>query len=270
MKNGRQYKDVSYYDHGKMVWNEFRRCIAGECNKELPKVVQDNLSYITANLLPMSTIKTYCEMHDCGKAFCTDDNYQEHAKVSGDIWKQLKGDPVVEVLIRSDMLLHKGTVEELEEYLRSYPKEYAFTLALVALAEIRANAEMFGGTDTRSYKIKYKKVTQRIKRILKYYPDGEHKTFYVFVDNTMSPVYQAIQGGHALQQAAKKWECGVSSIIYFPYNPKKKEKLIEYLVGQSIDFVTFHEPDIGNELTSICTEPLDRAHPSMKKFMLLR
>lgn len=41
-------------------------------------------------------------------------------------------------------------------------------LCFSALAEVHSNSAMFGGTDSDSFKIKLKKIKQRIKQVAKY------------------------------------------------------------------------------------------------------
>lgn len=43
----------------------------------------------------------------------------------------------------------------------------AITLLITGLSEIHSNAKMFGGTDSTSFKIKLKSITQRGKQIFK-------------------------------------------------------------------------------------------------------
>jgi hypothetical protein len=43
---------------------------------------------------------------------------------------------------------------------------FAMTLLLTGLAEVHSNAQMFGGLDSTSFKIKFKSINQRGKQIL--------------------------------------------------------------------------------------------------------
>jgi len=43
--------------------------------------------------------------------------------------------------------------------------EYAATLLLTGLAEIHANADMFGGIESTSFKMKWKQINRRGKKI---------------------------------------------------------------------------------------------------------
>jgi hypothetical protein len=57
-------------------------------------------------------------------------------------------------------LLKAGGVEEFAK------KPHALTLLLTGLAEVHSNANMFGGIESTSFKIKYKSICQRGKQIL--------------------------------------------------------------------------------------------------------
>ena len=82
----------------------------------------------------------------------------------------------------------------------------------------------------------------------------QSKRLYVLVDETLDPVYGAVQGGHCVAQ-------------YMIDNKLNRNSWNnEYLIYLSCDimlwkwkllakgkrFSEFHEPDLGNKLTSIC------------------
>lgn len=68
--------------------------------------------------------------------------------------------------MRYDMVYHKGTIDEFDSLVKE-DSVLMVNLAFSALAELESNNEMFGGKDSVSYKIKYKKINQRIKRLKK-------------------------------------------------------------------------------------------------------
>lgn len=123
---------------------------------------------ILENLLPIGILSTYQIYHDIGKPFCkTYDidtrkpHFHNHAEVSSQTYP---GEDSVKELIASDMLVHTIKDKDLDEFCK---REDAISLLLTGLAEIHANAEMFGGLDSKSFKIKYKQIESRGKGIFR-------------------------------------------------------------------------------------------------------
>jgi hypothetical protein len=103
-------------------------------------------------------IYNYHVYHDCGKPDCLviEDgrrHFPNHAAASCNTWLAAGGDALVAVWILHDMDLHVCSAQELDRFAYINGCE---VLLLTALAEIQANAELFGGQDSQSYKIKYK------------------------------------------------------------------------------------------------------------------
>jgi len=81
----------------------------------------------------------------------------------------------------------------------------------------------------------------------------------------MTPSYQSVQAGHSAIQfqhdypdIAKKWYINSKYLIYLSVdNEQELLKLISKLEKSNIKFSVFKEPDIGDEITSICIEPSD-------------
>src|SRR5687768_1786000 len=128
-------------------------------------------------LLPLcpsaEVMEQYHVYHDCGKPFCRTvdaegkQHFPDHARISASIWRVYGGDPLVAELIERDMDMHTMKPADAAEYKRL---DLAPALLLTALAELHANAEMFGGLESTSFKIKWKALnkvgkvlTQRIK-----------------------------------------------------------------------------------------------------------
>lgn len=107
------------------------------------------------------SITEYHQWHDLGKPYCQiiDDegrtHYPNHAEVSADIWRSLGGDLKIGQLIADDMLCHQLRPAEALAF-ASNPN--ALTLLVTALCELHANAAMFGGIESDSFKIKYKRL----------------------------------------------------------------------------------------------------------------
>ncbi len=69
------------------------------------------------------------------------------------------------------MCIHQCSATEIDEMCKIWSIKDAFTLLLAALAEIHSNSRMFGGENSDSFKIKFKKLEQRGKQICKYYKE---------------------------------------------------------------------------------------------------
>lgn len=95
-------------------------------------------------------------------------HFPGHAQKSAEIYKALfPQDTMVAELIESDMLIHSGTSPEVSAKLQTHPR-LVINLLLSALAEVHANSLLFGGSDSTSFKIKLKKITQRTKLVYKF------------------------------------------------------------------------------------------------------
>lgn len=111
----------------------------------------------------------YHVFHDCGKPFCLEideegrRHFPDHAAVSKRVWLEAGGDPEVGELIGMDMDAHLLKADGLAEF-ASRPQAKA--LLLTALAEIHANAHMFGGLGSTSFKIKWKHIDKRGRQVL--------------------------------------------------------------------------------------------------------
>ena len=112
------------------------------------------------------TVWKYTTWHDCGKPFVKTvdeqgkSHYPDHATISAEKFAEVYKDlPVVTELIRRDMGVHKLKTEEVELFCRD--KTQASTLLLSGLAELYANSKLFGGTDTESFKIKFKHLEKK-------------------------------------------------------------------------------------------------------------
>lgn len=109
----------------------------------------------------------YQILHDCGKPLCREvdeDNrvhYPEHAKISYEQIKRLFPEEIdLQYLVLHDMDFHTLKPNELKELAES---KYGFSLYLTAWAELLANAQMFNGFDSVSFKIKRKHLVKCMK-----------------------------------------------------------------------------------------------------------
>lgn len=164
MMAGHQAKGLSFWTHGSMVAARFRDLMnPNPCMTwRLPDWFTSNQNFIRASLMPdFKSITEYHQWHDLGKPYCQiiDDegrtHYPNHAEVSADIWRSLGGDSKIGQLIADDMLCHQLRPAEALAF-ASNPN--ALTLLVTALCELHANAAMFGGIESDSFKIKYKRL----------------------------------------------------------------------------------------------------------------
>ena len=176
MKNCEQTKGMSVLTHGISVKNYLFDLINHlETNAPLqydwvmPDWIYENRELILSNLPSEQTLKRYAILHDCGKPFCrqVDESgkvhFPEHAEVSYQIFKDLYDDPIAAFLIKHDMDIHLLKADDVQGFSQN---PYALTLLLTGLAEIHSNAQMFGGYNSTSFKIKWKSINKRGKQII--------------------------------------------------------------------------------------------------------
>lgn len=123
---------------------------------------------LRAALLPRHTIDEYTLYHDCGKPFCPSDGvrkFPNHAEVSYRTWLSVGGSLSAAQLMRMDMLIHTLKAEDV---LAFCAQPEAPTLLLAGLAEIHANAELFGGAGSTAFKIKWKHLDRRGRAICRH------------------------------------------------------------------------------------------------------
>lgn len=158
-------------EHGLSVFCFTQRLIAGDWGEmKIPECFAKNFQTIKENLFDLETIRLYNIYHDCGKPFCiTYDekgkHFPNHAEISYTIFKKCFNNENAANLVKDDMILHTATAEEIK--CLNWPKQHYSTLIITALAELHANAQMFGGIESISFKIKFKKLEQRIKQYIK-------------------------------------------------------------------------------------------------------
>lgn len=167
-------------EHGKSVHNYYLQILSQLQNSEstlkLPQLLTENKDEILNNLYCLKIMKEYHYFHDCGKPFCEtiDDegrkHFPNHAQVSNEIYQHYfnhQKSPIIAKLIELDMFFHANKMEEIEIWLKSEHKIIVFSLLLTSFAEIYANSSMFGpeGTDSTSFKIKYKKLERITKKL---------------------------------------------------------------------------------------------------------
>ena len=124
---------------------------------------------LLSKLPDAQTLALYHRYHDCGKPRCRTidaegrQHFPDHARVSKEVWLEHGGSQEVADLIGLDMELHCLKAEGVEAFAR---RPQAAALLLTGLAEIHANAAMFGGIESTSFKIKLKQIERRGKHII--------------------------------------------------------------------------------------------------------
>jgi hypothetical protein len=172
-----QFENFSVWDHGMDVhaWylDLYLHLTAGkplQLQWRLPDWAKSPA--ITANLLPLETMRLYQLYHDCGKPHCRTvdadgrQHFPNHAEVSYETWMRYAETPEdgqVGELIRMDMLAHTVKGEAVDAFIR-HPE--APSLLLTALAEIHSNASQLGQLGGDNFKIKLKQLAKVGKRIV--------------------------------------------------------------------------------------------------------
>jgi hypothetical protein len=126
------------------------------------------------NYKPLVGIYQYHINHDMGKPYCIvygEDgkaHYPNHSQISYELYVSKFGQNVYADLIKNDMIFHSGSMEEIKSYCKNPIAIHSYA---TAWAEIFSNAELFGGIESTSFKIKKKKLIRSLK-YLKYKEDN--------------------------------------------------------------------------------------------------
>lgn len=171
-----QSPGFSVYKHGLSVAEYFSDLVEENPSFKwkLPDWFVKSKDKILGNLHPRETIHKYLLFHDCGKPFCrtVEDgkvHFPNHAEVSAQIWQSVGGSTDVGKLIRNDMVFHTANAEEITNKFNEWSIQDACTLLCAAFAEVHSNANMFGGHESTSFKMKWKHLDRRGKLLCKHY-----------------------------------------------------------------------------------------------------
>lgn len=178
MRHCEQMPGLSVLDHGIMVADYYTDLISHlrkgtplQFEWRLPEWIRD--PRLLAGLPSDEVMRTYHTYHDCGKPFClTIDEegkrrFPDHAKVSREVWLSTGECPDVGDLIGLDMEIHLLKDEGVAEFVK---RPQARALLLTGLSEVHANATMFGGVESTSFKQKWKHLDRRGKAVLRQLP----------------------------------------------------------------------------------------------------
>jgi hypothetical protein len=151
-----QTAGLNVLEHGFRVREAYRKLSATTC--PLFDVLQKDIG------IGDEIIEAYQIYHDCGKPLCADSSgrFPNHSQLSSQQWLALyPEDRIVAELMSLDMEFHTRRGEDIREL---WGNPLAPILYLTAWAEIYANAEMFGGVESESFKIKRKRLIQAGKK----------------------------------------------------------------------------------------------------------
>lgn len=136
----------------------------------IPDWVLEHREYILKALPEPCVLKLYTVMHDCGKPVCVEfdemgnRHFPDHAEVSYRTFTQFYDCPQAADLIRHDMDIHLLKADGVDTFVQN---PNAIALLITGLAELHSNANMFGGIESTSFKIKWKNIDKRGRQILK-------------------------------------------------------------------------------------------------------
>ena len=159
---------ISCYQRFKDLYDHFNKKTPLQQHWVLPDWILSN--NVWDNLLDFNTVAIYLLLHDCGKPDCLEidsagrRHFPDHAIHSARTILELTDNTQLERLVRNDMVIHTIAPEGCKGFSEN-PE--CITHLVVGLCEIHANAEMFGGFESDSFKIKLKRLNQRAKKILK-------------------------------------------------------------------------------------------------------
>lgn len=161
-----------FLDHGKLVFEFYKKLINKEFDElKIPNWFLEKYDLILENLYPLNIMEDYLINHDCGKHIVeyfdefNKPHYPEHAESSYNYYLKYSNNLIVANLIRNDMFFHICSAEDIDK--SNLLNKDLLNLLIASLAEIHANASMFGGFDSVSFKSKYKHLDRRGNRLFK-------------------------------------------------------------------------------------------------------
>lgn len=174
MKQTYQSKNLNMFEHGELVWFYYQKLLNNNTeDMKIPKWFIENKEWFLRNICDLEIIKTYIIYHDIGKIECLTvdefgkQHFPNHSFLSEKIWLDIGGDPLVAKLMGLDMIFH---TENADKIVHMFLEDKILnTLILAALAELHANAQMFGGINSESFCIKLKKLGGRVKKVINYF-----------------------------------------------------------------------------------------------------
>ncbi len=176
MQETQQTSGLSVLGHGEMVlayFHDFQEWLEGgyvRYDWAMPEWLEPyRHELLGLSLQHQQLMNTYLTYHDCGKPYCRvvdaegKQHFPDHANVSARVWLEVMGDTLfnrqVADLMAKDMDFHLMKPAQAADYYAQQP-ETAVLSWLAAFCEVHANASMFGGLESTSFKIKWKNLTK--------------------------------------------------------------------------------------------------------------
>lgn len=183
MQSCEQTSGINMIEHGRMVKSSYAillDAISGRCEAPLGWRIPEwaRNPNVLRGQFPRDIVDMYLLYHDCGKPLSrtVDEHgkvhYPEHAHKSQQLWTQLSShlspeqrdkNSIIARLMGMDMDIHTLKSDGVQEFAK---RPEAMTLLLAGLAEVHANAGMFGGFDSVSFKIKVKHMEKRGRQVI--------------------------------------------------------------------------------------------------------
>lgn len=186
MESCEQYPGYSTLDHGVLVLLNMHDLVNGTPRGPVPDWYLDNHSKIVREMPSTDVWGAYAIYHDCGKWKVREvdsdgrQHFPDHARVSSELWLSVTSTgnsngrqrSFVADLMRNDMAMHTLTAEQLRDSAIMRHVDLASALLISSLAELHANAPMFGGFGSDSFKIKAKQVKRRGAQVCRRFFDA--------------------------------------------------------------------------------------------------
>jgi hypothetical protein len=161
MKSCEQSSGQTILEHGEAVSQAYKDLIGPQSQIawRLPDWFKQNHEWMISQCPSLDIMEAYHLFHDVGKCECREldvagnPHFQNHALISARTWLVAGGSQQVGTLIERDMDMHLLKPSRVQGYNHF---DLVPALLLTALSEIHANAKMFGGIESTSFKIKWK------------------------------------------------------------------------------------------------------------------
>lgn len=159
MRTCEQTRGQTVLQHGESVWQHFQALLDHLSGRKAAPAwwrVPDwaRRPCLLDRLPPIDVLEEYAVFHDCGKPFCLlvdadgRRHFPGHAAASEQAWLAAGGSPQAAKLMGMDMEAHLLKADGVAAFAARLE---AAALLLMALAEVHANAELFGGQQSDSF-----------------------------------------------------------------------------------------------------------------------
>ena len=178
MKTCYQTEGQTIFEHGVAVFRQYQHLRLSRLRNYKLHEHPEWLFHpkLARGFQPPSVMRPYLVYHDLGKPYCEviDEegkrHFPNHAEVSYHLWTAFKPptteNKLIGELIRNDMFFHTTKPSDIKAIIEMAHRPYAATLLIAAYCEIQANAEMFGGKESTSYKIKTKRLNKLAHKLI--------------------------------------------------------------------------------------------------------